>query len=278
MGPTMKIVFVGGGNMASALIGGLLKAGVSADAIKVVEVSAEARARLCANYGIDAEAPLTAATAADIVVLAIKPQHISEVAGQLAGQLTHQLVITVAAGIRTQDLSRWLGGHRRIVRVMPNTPALVLAGISGLYAMPEVSSDEKQIAADLMTSVGAIAWLPREEDLDAVTAVSSSGPAYVFYFIEALQAAAQAQGLDEATARALTLHTFSGAAKLAMESSEPAAELRRRVTSKGGTTEKGIEQLHAHGVEAAIAKAVAAAALRSQELGAQLGAATARKS
>mgnify|MGYP001392299485 CR=1 FL=1 len=160
---------------------------------------------------------------------------------------------------------------------MPNTPALVLAGISGLYAMPEVSAAEKQQAADMLRNVGEIAWLPSEDDIDAVTAVSGSGPAYVFYFIEALQAAAQAQGLDAATARALTLHTFAGAAKLAMESAEPAAELRRRVTSKGGTTEKALEQLQALGVHAAIGTAVAAATQRSRELGTQFGAGTAPK-
>lgn len=273
----MNIVFIGGGNMASALIGGILKGGAAASTIKVVEVSPEARARLRATYSVDADADLNAATTADIVVLAIKPQQMAELAGALGSRLSRQLVISVAAGIRTEDLARWLGGHRRIVRVMPNTPALVLAGISGLYAMPEVSVAEKQQAANMLRSVGEIVWLPSEDDIDAVTAVSGSGPAYVFYFIEALQAAAQAQGLDEATARALTLHTFSGAAKLAMESTEPAAELRRRVTSKGGTTEKALEQMHLLEVHQAIGKAVAAAAQRSRELGGQLGAGTPSK-
>ncbi len=267
----MSVLFIGGGNMASALIGGLLKGGAAPASIKVVEVAAEARARLRASYGVDADAGIEAARSAEVIVLAIKPQQMAEVAAMLAPHISTQLIITIAAGIRTQDLSGWLRGHRRIVRVMPNTPALVLAGISGMYALPEVTTAEKQRAGQMMRSVGEIVWLPREEDLDAVTAVSGSGPAYVFYFIEALQAAAQAQGLDETTARALTLHTFSGAAKLAIESSEPAAELRRRVTSKGGTTEKALEQLQALGVDAAIDKAVAAATQRSRELGMQLG-------
>jgi pyrroline-5-carboxylate reductase len=180
-------------------------------------------------------------------------------------------VISIVAGVRVADLARWLGGHRRIVRTMPNTPALVQAGVTGLYAPPDVDQDARSQAEAVLRAVGGVVWVEDESWLDAVTAVSGSGPAYVFYFIESLEAAAVAQGLPASTARQLALQTFFGAAKLALESGEEPAVLRQRVTSKGGTTERGIAALEAASVKAGIRQAVAAAGLRSAELGDELG-------
>jgi pyrroline-5-carboxylate reductase len=192
-------------------------------------------------------------------------------AAALARRLDGQLVLSIAAGVRVADLSRWLGGHARIVRAMPNTPALVQAGIAGLYAPPAVNQDSRSQAEAVLRAVGGVVWVDDEQGLDAVTAVSGSGPAYVFYFIESLEAAGEALGLNAATARQLALQTFFGAAKLALESGEEPAVLRQRVTSKGGTTERGLATMEAESVKAAIGKAVEAAARRSAELGDELG-------
>ena len=268
----MNITFIGGGNMASAIIGGLLQQGWQADAMRVVEVDAAARARLERELGVKAFADIGPALAGSgCVVLAVKPQQMREVAQALRGALGSQLVITIAAGIRSRDLSRWLGDYQRIVRVMPNTPALVLAGVSGLYAMPGVSAADRSQAEKILGAVGATLWLEREEQLDAVTAVSGSGPAYVFYFIEALQQAAADLGFSADEARRLALDTFAGAVKLAAGSSEDAAELRARVTSKGGTTERALKSMETDRVKEAIVRAVRAAADRSRELGDEFG-------
>ena len=205
------------------------------------------------------------------IVLAVKPQQAREVARSLGPLLRSQLVVTIAAGIRVKDLARWLGGYERIVRVMPNTPALALAGISGLYAHPAVGARDRAAAQKILGVVGATLWLEREEDLDAVTAVSGSGPAYVFYFIEALERAARELGLAADTARRLALETFAGAVKLAAQSGESPESLRGRVTSKGGTTERALLSLEADRVVETIARAVRAAAVRSRELGDELG-------
>ncbi len=269
----MNITFIGGGNMASALIGGLLKQGFAAAAIHGVEIDPKARARLAADYGIAChEAPDAAALEADIIVLAVKPQQLRGVAAAIAPQLKSQLVISIAAGVRAADLSRWLHGYARIVRAMPNTPALVRAGITGLYALPAVSAREREEAQRILGAVGECLWVEDEPLLDAVTAVSGSGPAYVFYFMEALEAAAVELGLSEAAARALALATFLGAARLASQSDESPATLRARVTSKGGTTERALASLEQAGVKAAINAAVKAAAARAKELGDELGA------
>lgn len=268
----MNITFIGGGNMASAMIGGLLQQGWQAAAIRVVEIDAGARARIEGELGIAAGADLQAGIAgADCVVLAVKPQQMRATAQALRATLASQLIISIAAGIRCADLSRWLGGHPRIVRVMPNTPALVLAGISGLYAMPAVAADDRARAESVLSAVGRTLWLEREEQMDAVTAVSGSGPAYVFYFIEALQQAAAELGFDAAQARQLALDTFAGAVKMAAQSSEDAATLRARVTSKGGTTERALSVLEADAVKQVVMRAVKAAAARSRELGDELG-------
>lgn len=268
----MNITFIGGGNMAGAIIGGLIKQGWTPASIIVIEIAAAARTQLESRLKVKtAQAVDAAAAQADCIVLAVKPQQMREVAQALAPLLRAQLLITIAAGIRLADLSRWLGGYSRIVRVMPNTPALALAGVSGLYAPPAASAADRAAAEQILGAVGATVWLEREQDLDAVTAVSGSGPAYVFYFLEALERAASELGLRQDTARKLALETFAGAIKLACAAGEPPATLRARVTSKGGTTERAILALETDGVKDAIARAVRAAAERSRELGDELG-------
>ena len=268
----MTVCFVGGGNMATALISGLLKKGRRAEDIRVVEIDAGARERLARDLHVAAHADLAAGVAgAECIVLATKPQQLREVARSLAPHARDALVITIAAGIRHADLARWLGGHARVVRAMPNTPALALAGVTGLYAPQGVSGDDRNRAEEILGAAGTTLWVESEERMDGVTAVSGSGPAYVFYFIEALEEAAAGLGFDAKAARALALETFAGAVKLATESPEGAATLRARVTSKGGTTERAIEALDASHVREAIVSAVHAAAARSRELGDALG-------
>jgi len=266
-----KLTFIGGGNMAAAIIGGLIASGTQPTDIEVVEISADSRAQLAARFGVVTHSDLSQARLHALVVLAVKPQTLPEVAAALASRLSGQLVLSIAAGVRVADLSRWLGGHNRIVRAMPNTPALVQAGIAGLYASPAVNQDARSQAEAVLRAVGGVVWVDDEPQLDAVTAVSGSGPAYVFYFIESLEAAAAALGLNAATARQLALQTFFGAAKLALESGEEPALLRQRVTSKGGTTERGLAVMDEAAVKPAIGRAVEAAARRSAELGDDLG-------
>jgi pyrroline-5-carboxylate reductase len=266
-----KVSFIGGGNMAAAIIGGLIASGAQPTDIEVVEINADARAQLAARFGVVTHTDLSQARLHTLIVLAVKPQSLPEVAAALATRLAGQLVVSVAAGVRVADLTRWLGGHSRIVRAMPNTPAMVQAGIAGLYAPAAVNQEARSQAEMVLRGVGGVVWVESESQLDAVTAVSGSGPAYVFYCIESLEAAAVAQGLSAATARQLALQTFFGAAKLALESGEEPALLRQRVTSKGGTTERGIAALETAAVKAAFAQAVDAASLRSAELGDELG-------
>ena len=268
----MRICFVGGGNMATALISGLLKKGRSAADIRVVEIDAAARERLERDLHVSAYADLApGAAGADCIVLAVKPQHMREVANALAPHSADALVLSIAAGIRHTDLARWLGGHARLVRAMPNTPALALAGMTGLYAPPGVSGEDRAHAEIVLGAAGKTLWVESEAQMDGVTAVSGSGPAYVFYFIEALEDAASALGFDAEASRALALKTFAGAVKLAAESSESVATLRARVTSKGGTTERAVQALDKAHVHGAIVAAVRAAAERSRELGEALG-------
>jgi pyrroline-5-carboxylate reductase len=266
-----KVSFIGGGNMAAAIIGGLIASGAQPADIEVVEVNADARAQLAARFGVVTHTDVSQARLHAMIVLAVKPQSLPEVAATLASSLAGHLVVSIAAGVRVADLARWLGGHDRIVRAMPNTPALVQAGITGLFAPTGVSQDARSQAEAVMRAVGGVVWVEDEPQLDAVTAVSGSGPAYVFYCIESLEAAALAQGLTPATARQLALQTFFGSAKLALESGEDPALLRQRVTSKGGTTERGIAALETAAVKRAFGEAVKAASQRSAELGDELG-------
>lgn len=268
----MKITFIGGGNMASAILGGLIRKRWPRSALQVVEVAQAARTRLARKFKVRVRAALDAGAAdTDCVVLAVKPQQLREAARALRPLLTRQLVITIAAGVRVRDLSRWLGGYPRIVRVMPNTPALALAGISGLYAGHAVNAAGRAAAQRILGAVGSTLWVAREDDLDAITAVSGSGPAYVYYFVEALERAARELGLAADAARRLALETFSGALVLAAHAGEAPETLRSRVTSKGGTTERALAAMDADRVKDAIVRAVKAAAERSRELGDELG-------
>lgn len=269
-----KVAFIGGGNMSQAIIGGLLAQGYAAGDLLAVEPNDTARAKLAAA-GVAARPVCDAdLLAAGAIVLAVKPQVMREAIAPLAGKLGAQLVISIAAGIRTVDLSRWLGGshaYPRIVRAMPNTPALIRAGITGLYAMPGLDTNGKARAESLMQAVGKTAWFEREAMLDAVTAVSGSGPAYVFYFIEALEAAGREMGFGEDAARLFAIETFVGGARLAAESKDSPATLRANVTSKRGTTERAIETFDALALKQKFIEGVKAAAARSAELGAEFG-------
>jgi len=268
----MNISFIGGGNMASALIGGLVAQGFDASHIRVVDVSPETREALQARYPVQTYSAIAAnAVASEVIVLAVKPQQLREVASTLTPLLRQQLVISIAAGVRAADLSRWLGGYRQLVRSMPNTPAMVSAGMSGLYALPEVEQFQRNQAETVLQAVGMTLWLDDEKQMDGITAVSGSGPAYVFYFMEAMQAAAEELGFSPQQARKLTRQTFLGAAQLASHSEEDAATLRSRVTSKGGTTERALGAMEESSVKPAIIQAIHAAAERSRELGDALG-------
>jgi len=267
----MNICFIGGGNMANAFIGGLLKRDFSAAQLRVVEINADNRAKLQAEFGVQTTAELAAGVAgSDVIVLAVKPQQLREVAMQLASLLSGQLLISIAAGIRAGDLARWLGTHN-VVRAMPNTPALIQSGVTGLYALPEVSTVHREAAEKILNAVGSTLWLEQEQMMDAVTAVSGSGPAYVFYFIEAMQQSARELGLNDADARRLVIDTFIGAAKLADASAEDVSVLRARVTSKNGTTERALLSMDANQVAAHIVQAAHAAATRAREMGDELG-------
>jgi pyrroline-5-carboxylate reductase len=274
----MNIRFIGGGNMAAALIGGLLQQGCSREQIVVVETNADQRGRIKREFDVEA-APDLGGKVFDaggpantgVIVLAVKPQQLAPVARELAPLLSGQLVVSIAAGIRARDIARWLGGYERLVRAMPNTPALVRAAVTGLYALPDVDTEGKRAAEAILGAVGSVLWCENEEMLDAVTAISGSGPAYIFYFIESVQQAARELGLDPAQARSLSLQTFLGASTLAASSKEEAATLRARVTSPGGTTEQAIKVLEREGVKNAILSAAHAARRRSRELADEFG-------
>ncbi len=268
----MEIAFIGGGNMARAIIGGLVAKGWRAADIVVVEPDAVARLKLVSEFGVATiDKPGAALANVDVALFAVKPQQMRAAAEAAAPHFTDPLLVTIAAGIRIDDLSRWLGGLERIVRAMPNTPALVHAGVTGLYAPSVVGTEDRNTAESLMSAVGAALWFEKESDLDAVTAVSGSGPAYVFYAIEALESAARELGLAEGAARSLALWTFVGATKLAIERGEDPAVLRAQVTSKGGTTEAALKVLEDAKVKEHFVAAVRAACERSRELGAALG-------
>ncbi|MDF3034940.1 MAG: proC [Paucimonas sp.] len=268
----LKIAFIGGGNMATALIGGLAGKLTAGANIHVVDINADALSKLQSQFGVTTSTGIDAAVAgSEVVVLAVKPQQMKDVAAQLRPHITGQLVLSIAAGIRAADLSRWLDGHSAIVRTMPNTPALIGKGITGIVAMSGVNSEQRSAADAIMKAVGATVWLSDESLIDPVTAVSGSGPAYVFYFIEAMQQAAEELGLSTQQGTELAIATFVGAAQLAAQSNEPVSLLRERVTSKGGTTYAALTSMDESGVKAAIVKAMKAASARGRELGEQFG-------
>lgn len=259
--------------MAAALLGGLIGKGHAPAGIRVVEIQAGARARLAAQFGVDCvDSVAAAAPLGEVVVLAVKPQQMRAAAQALRPRLGRELVITIAAGIRLVDLSRWLGGYATLVRCMPNTPALVGAGITGLYASAGVDAGQRALAESILGAVGATLWVREESLLDPVTAISGSGPAYVLYFIEAVQQAAQEMGFSATDAKTLAIETFVGAATLAAQSAESVAELRERVTSRGGTTERALASMDADRVKDLVVRALHAANQRAHELGEQLGA------
>jgi pyrroline-5-carboxylate reductase len=267
----MKINFIGGGNMARAIIGGLKQNGLDMSAITVLELDAQKRIDLTQEFNVKATDSYADFNDTDVIVLAVKPQQLKEVCAKLNPVLKSQLVVSIAAGVRSKDISRWLGNYSAIVRVMPNTPAQIRAGISTLYAMPDVSKTQRDQANIILAAVGKTLWLDDEAKMDAVTAISGSGPAYVFYFIEALQDAGLALGLDAEASKLLALETFAGASLLATQSKDDIKTLRAQVTSKGGTTEQGILTLETGNIKDIISKAAKAAADKSVMLGDQLG-------
>lgn len=271
----MNITFIGGGNMASALIGGLIAGGADSRDFRVVEPVREQQdnlGRLFPGIGLFGEASAGAVDGADIVVLAIKPQMLREAAQAVARHVADvPVVMSIAAGVRLADISSALGGHPRLVRAMPNTPALIREGISGVFALPEAGARGRKLAQRVLEAVGTVLWVVREDLLDAVTGVSGSGPAYVFYFLEGLEQAAQELGFSKADARTLAYATFNGSVKLASSSELEPAILRVQVTSKGGTTERAIGMLEADNIKARFVTAVKAAAARAKEMGDALG-------
>lgn len=268
----LKISFIGGGNMATALIGGLAGSVTAAENIHVVDLNADSLQKLQQQFGVSTAQAIDAAVAnADVIVLAVKPQQMRDVVLQLQPYMKSPLILSIAAGIRGSDLSRWLNGYGAIVRTMPNTPALIGKGITGMVALAGVSAAQRSAADAIMRAVGATVWLSDEALIDPVTAVSGSGPAYVFYFIEAMQQAAVEMGLTPEQGSELALATFTGAAALAAQSSEPIALLRERVTSKGGTTYAALSSMQADGVKESIVRAMKAAAARGKELGEEFG-------
>jgi pyrroline-5-carboxylate reductase len=266
---TQKIGFIGGGNMATSLISGLTAAGHEPSTIWVSDVNAEQLKSLAERLKVNVTASNeTVVNESDVVVLAVKPQIMRDVAKQIAPAIRQRkpLVVSIAAGISERSLSAWLGEDIAIVRCMPNTPALVLTGATALHANDKVGTEQRSMAENILRSVGIALWVRDEKELDAVTAVSGSGPAYYFLLMEAMEKAAVELGLTEDTARLLVLQTALGAAKIALESSESPEQLRKRVTSPGGTTQRAIETFQQGGFEELVLKALHAARDRSVEM------------
>jgi pyrroline-5-carboxylate reductase len=269
--PAQHMAFIGGGNMASAIIGGLIRQGMKPEQFFVVEPYPDTAAKLLQNFGITA---LTAAgpalAQADLVVWAVKPQVFSEAAAPVMPHTRGALHLSVAAGIRTDSICRWVDTDR-VVRCMPNTPALVGQGITGLFPCPSVTAADKALVEQVMATTGQFVWVDQEAKLDAVTALSGSGPAYVFYFLEAMTEAGVGMGLSAEQAYQLAVATFSGAASLAAASTESPEVLRQRVTSKGGTTYAALTAMEASGMKASFVKGMQAAEARARELGDEFG-------
>jgi len=264
-----KISFIGGGNMAQALISGLVGCGIEPNLITVADPSSDIREQLAAK-GLNTVDPMadakSAVVDADIVVLAVKPQMMKVVVGAFADALDNQLVISVAAGLSTDLVSSMLGGYSNIVRAMPNTPSMIQMGATGLYGTDNISAEQKALATAVMEASGLVMWVDDEEHMHAVTAVSGSAPAYMFYFIESMVDKGIALGLDTEQASALALQTMIGAAKMAMNSEDTPAELRRKVTSPNGTTQAAVESMQANEIGRQIGEAMQACYDRSQAL------------
>ena len=267
-----KIGFIGGGNMASSLMSGLIASGHSPQHLWVSDINPDTLKALAKNLNVNTSASNDELiNAVDVVVLAVKPQVLSSVAKAVAALIQQKklLVVSIAAGISQHSLSQWLGTDTAIVRCMPNTPALVLTGATALHANARVTSEQRNLAENIMRSVGIALWVKVESELDAVTAVSGSGPAYYFLLMEAMEKAALEMGLSEVTARLLVQQTALGAAKIALESSESPEQLRKRVTSPGGTTQRAIETFEQGGFTGLVSKALNAARDRSIEMSKQ---------
>jgi len=266
-----RIGFVGGGNMASAIIGGLLKAGREPSSLLVVEPAVDARERLATQHRVSAIAAADHSLAdCALIVWAVKPQAFAEAVRPVAPHVRGALQLSIMAGIRSDAIAAATGSDR-VVRAMPNTPALIGEGIAGLYARPAVTEVDRRVAESVLAPTGALLWVERESDLDAVTALSGSGPAYVFYIVEAMLQAAVEMGLTREQGRQLALVTLAGSTALARQSTEEPAVLRARVSSKGGTTHAAITMLDAAGVQQAFVAAIRAAAQRARELGDEFG-------
>jgi len=269
--PSQQIAFIGGGNMASAIIGGLIRQGMKPEQITVVEPFADTALKLHKDFGITALPSAGPALAqADLVVWAVKPQIFSEAAVPVMAHTGKALHLSVAAGIRTDSISRWVGTER-VVRCMPNTPALVGQGMTALYPCPSVTAADKALVEQVIGTTGQYLWVTQESQLDAVTALSGSGPAYVFYFLEAMTEAGVGMGLSAQQAYTLAVATFSGASSLAAASTESPEVLRQRVTSKGGTTYAALTAMEAAGIKPAFIQAMQAAEVRARELGDEFG-------
>jgi pyrroline-5-carboxylate reductase len=269
-----RLAFIGAGNMARSLIGGLITDGFNAKDIAVADPNTDALQSLSAQHPVQVFSDnIDAISQADVVILAVKPQQLQSVVKQLSPHWqAGTLLVSIAAGVRLDDIQRWLGqAQAAIIRAMPNTPSLVQAGATALFANPSVTETQHELAESILRAVGLTVWLDTEEKMDAVTALSGSGPAYFFYVMEAMEAAALELGLNAETARLLCLETAFGAAKMALESDEPASVLRQRVTSPGGTTERAIHELEDGGLVGIFENALVAAALRSRQLAEQLG-------
>ncbi len=269
-----KMSFIGGGNMATSIISGLLQANVPAEHIRVADPDDEP---LASQFPVECvNDNFAVLDGADVVILAVKPQILPDIAKSLATALSDEhlpLFISIAAGIQIKDIARWLGGNKSlsIVRVMPNTPSLVKSGAAALFAGEYVSNDQKDLAESILRAVGLTLWLDDETEMNAVTALSGSGPAYFFLLMEVLEKAGINLGLSQETARLLTLQTAFGAAKMALESNEDATSLRTRVMSKGGTTEQALNVLNEGGMQALFDEALQAAQRRSIEIAQQFG-------
>lgn len=270
----MKIAFIGGGNMAVSLIGGLIADGFDNQHIAVADIDQNQRQSLAKRFDVQTfDNALAAVQTADTIVLAVKPQALRDVAQEIASvvQAQRSLIISIAAGIATADIERWLGGEATIVRAMPNTPALVQCGASGLFANPKVSEKQREDAETILRATGLTVWMDTEEQINAVTALSGSGPAYFFRIMESLETAGQELGLSQQAAHLLTLQTALGAAKLAMESSDNIAKLRQSVTSPGGTTEQGLRVMEEQDIDALFKDVLQAAYDRAKQLADEWG-------
>jgi pyrroline-5-carboxylate reductase len=270
----LKVAFIGAGNMATSIIGGLLAEGMPAENLRAADPFPESLQRLRETAPVITSSDnSTAVSGADVVILAVKPQVMSGVTRDISAAVkaANAVVVSIAAGITIDSLQAGLGENTAIIRCMPNTPALLRAGASALYANNNTSEQQRNNAADILAAVGSVCWVPQEDQLDAVTALSGSGPAYFFLFMEAMTAAATKLGLDHATARDLALQTGLGACRMAVEGDVDLAELRRRVTSPGGTTERAIQCFEAEGLHDVVEHAMRAALDRAREMAREMG-------